>query len=85
MVAKQTAELAEILEQKIAWITSTPNNSSRNAAFIASFQTMERRVSSIQHTNPTKVGESAAFELDTHADTSVLGNIWREDEFHKKG
>ena len=36
-------------------------------------QTRERKISSIQRTDPTSVGESAALELDSHADTSVLG------------
>jgi len=71
VIAKQSAELVEKFEQKIASVTSGKPNSS--ASFISSIQTRERRISSIQRTDPTNVGESAALELDSHADTSVLG------------
>ena len=81
VLTKQTEELTEKLEQKISSITSSTNNSGANnsnrgggsVSFISSIQTMERKISSIKQTDPTNVGESAALELDSHADTSVLG------------
>jgi hypothetical protein len=73
VLAKQTEELTEKLENKISSITSSSSNSNKSVSFISSIQTMERKIRSIKRTEPTNVGESAALELDSHADTSVLG------------
>ena len=77
VVAKQTAELEAKLEQQIASVSSVSSNQSSRqnggVSFISSVQTRERRICAINRTNGTNVGESAALELDSHADTSVLG------------
>ena len=73
IIAKQTVELEAKFEQKIASVSSVSSNqNSRGVSFISSVQTRERKISSVQRTNTTNVGESAALELDSHADTSVL-------------
>ena len=73
VVAKQTAELEAKFEQKISSASSVSSyQSSRQnngVPFISSIQTGERKISSVQRTNTTNVGESAALELDSHADT----------------
>ena len=77
IVAKQAKELETKFEQKLASVSSVCfNHSSQHrdgASFFCSVQSGERRICSINRTNTTNVGESAAFELDSHADTSVLG------------
>ena len=73
VVAKQTAKLEAKFEQKISSASSVSSyQSSRQnngVPFISSIQTGERKISSVQRTNTTNVGESAALELDSHADT----------------
>ena len=55
-------------------ISSSAGSQHRDGVtFISSIQSSGRRICSITRGNLTTVGESAAFELDSHADTSVLG------------
>ena len=63
-VAKQAAELEKKFEQKLASVSSVSSNHSSQhrdgAPFISSVQTRERLIYSINRTNGTNVGESAA-------------------------